>query len=293
MTPSGRVRAPGLALLIGSALAFSSAGYFTRLVSLDAWTLLFWRGAFSGLFLLAVLVALHGSASVDKLRALGGAGLAVVATISISMMLYLHALRLTTVADVAVIYAATPVVTALLLWLRFGTRQTRVTLAASLMAVAGVAVMLGGAVGPHRWLGDLLAIAMDICTAVVMILVHRHPDRSMLAAACLGSFLTALAAWPLATPGEASLGQIGEMALFGVTQLGLGLLTLTLGTRLVPATESALIGTLDTPLSPIWVWLAFGEVPSWRTVLGGAVVLAGVLGHILLGRRPGAPPREA
>jgi drug/metabolite transporter (DMT)-like permease len=30
---------------------------------------------------------------------------------------------------------------------------------------------------------------------------------------------------------------------------------------------------LEAVLAPLWVWLAFGENPGWRTLAGGAVVL--------------------
>jgi drug/metabolite transporter (DMT)-like permease len=76
--------------------------------------------------------------------------------------------------------------------------------------------------------------------------------------------------------------------LFGVTQMGLGFLLLTIGSRLIPATENALIGTLDTPLSPFWVWLTFGEVPTVAALVGGTIVLGAVVGHIAAENRRSA-----
>src|SRR5215469_4781004 len=46
----------GTILLTASAVAYSSAGFFTRLIPVDAWTLLFWRGLFAGSFLFAMVV---------------------------------------------------------------------------------------------------------------------------------------------------------------------------------------------------------------------------------------------
>ena len=40
--------AQGILLITLSTVAFSSAGLFTRLIHLDAWTMLFWRGLFAG-----------------------------------------------------------------------------------------------------------------------------------------------------------------------------------------------------------------------------------------------------
>ncbi len=90
---------------------------------------------------------------------------------------------------------------------------------------------------------------------------------------------------PFAQPLSVSGTNLGMLAVFGTSQFGLGLLLLALGTPLVSATRGALIGTLQTPLAPFLVWLAFGETPSLATLAGGAIVMAAVLADVLLPRR--------
>jgi drug/metabolite transporter (DMT)-like permease len=75
--------------------------------------------------------------------------------------------------------------------------------------------------------------------------------------------------------------------LFGVSQTGLAFFLVTVGSRLIPATDSALISTLETPLAPVWVWLAFGEVPTGAAIIGGILVLGAVVGHIVAEDRGG------
>jgi len=65
--------------------------------------------------------------------------------------------------------------------------------------------------------------------------------------------------------------------LLGVTQIGLGLVFLTIGARLIPAAEVALLTLLEIVLGPLWVWLALGERPSAATLAGGAIVLGAVI----------------
>jgi drug/metabolite transporter (DMT)-like permease len=50
----------------------------------------------------------------------------------------------------------------------------------------------------------------------------------------------------------------------------------------MPAALAALIGTLEPVLGPIWVWLVHHEVPSERTLAGGAVVFLALLTHLYL-----------
>jgi drug/metabolite transporter (DMT)-like permease len=67
------------------------------------------------------------------------------------------------------------------------------------------------------------------------------------------------------------------LAGLGLTQIGLGLIFLSIGARLIPAAEVALITLLEIVLGPLWVWLALGERPSATTLVGGAIVLAAVV----------------
>ncbi|QEX22181.1 hypothetical protein FRZ61_21110 [Hypericibacter adhaerens] len=278
-------RGSGVLLLLGAAVAFSTAGYFTRLIPLDVWTILFWRGVFTGLFVLALLLWQHGAAAWRSIPAMGWPGLAVVALSSSGMIFFIHAFRHTSVADVAIIYAAAPFVTAGIAWSWLKERPGRGTLVAAAIAFVGVVVMVGGALSLGSWLGDLFALAMTLSLSLMMVVIRRHKDRPMTAVAGLSPLLTALLVWPLATPGSAGSADLLHLALFGILQNGLGLLLLTWGTRLLPAAEGALIGALDAPLAPIWVWLAFSEIPPSTTLIGGAIVMAAVLGYLWGERR--------
>jgi drug/metabolite transporter (DMT)-like permease len=128
---------------------------------------------------------------------------------------------------------------------------------------------------------------MTVLISAMMVIIRQRRDTPMLPAAALSAFAVALVVAPVATP-RAGLGENWiYLVLFGTAQFGLGLLLLTLGTRLISATRSALIGSLETPLAPLWVWLAFGEVPSLMTCVGGAVVMAAVVADMLLTARNG------
>jgi drug/metabolite transporter (DMT)-like permease len=197
---------------------------------------------------------------------------------------FINALRETTVADVLVINATAPFMTAGLAWLWTGARERWTTLAASLVALLGVVVTVGTAIGSGRLFGNFLALLMTILISTMMVVIRQRRDVSMLPAAALSAFLCALVVWPLAEPTSATGWNFFYLALFGATQFGLGLLLLTIGTRLISATRSALVGALETPLAPALVWLAFGEVPPLATCLGGVVVLAAVVGDLLITR---------
>src|SRR5215831_583066 len=117
----------GAALVVLSAFAFSTAGYFTRLIDVDVWTMLFWRGLFGGLFIAGCVFLREGSGTLAAFRRIGRVGLLAAACSALATICFINALRQTTVADVLVINATAPFVTAGLAWAWTGVRERRST----------------------------------------------------------------------------------------------------------------------------------------------------------------------
>ena len=190
--------AAGVALIAGSAVAYSSAGFFTRLIDVDLWTLICWRGLFSTLFLLAISYALHRRGTITLFRSLDAAGWLAAGFSTAAMFCYLAALRHTTVADVAIIYGTAPFVTAGIALLILGERSTRVTLLCSVLALAGVISMFGGSHLPRNLVGDLLALGMTVFMASMIISIRRSRGAPSLPIAALSCWPAA--SWPHHSP---------------------------------------------------------------------------------------------
>lgn len=275
----------GLVLVTASAVAWSMAGFFTRLIPLDSFTMLAWRGVFGALGILVVMLALRRD-GWRSLARMGWPGWLFAIVSAVGMILFITSFRHTTVAHVAVIYATVPFVAAGLGWIVLRERPSGNAVLASLAALAGVAVMVGLSLDGSLF-GDLLAFGMTMALAAMMVIVRRYPSVPVMPAACLSALLSGLACWPLGTPLAVSGYELLLLALFGLVNSAVGLALFTLGARLLPPIETALIGALDAPLAPLWVWLAFGETPTSATLIGGGMVFAAVAAHIgVEARRP-------
>src|SRR5262249_32941439 len=88
----------GTLLLLASAVAYSTAGFFTRLIEVDAWTLLFWRGLFGGSFLAVVVAVQQRGHLWRSIRAMGWEGVVVAICSALATVCFLNAMRLTAVA---------------------------------------------------------------------------------------------------------------------------------------------------------------------------------------------------
>lgn len=270
-------RTAGSLIVAVSAVAFSTAGLFTRLITADVWTMLFWRGLFGGL-LIGVYIAWRERGEMrGAFAAIGWAGVLAATCSTVATICFIAALRATTVADVTIIYATAPFIAAVIAWAWTRDCPHRTTLAASGLALVGVVIMCGGSPSQGQVAGDLLALAMTVLMALMMVVIRKNRRVSMLPAACVSAFACAAAVLPLAHPTAVGGHDLALLALFGTTQFGTGLLLLTIGSRLISATQASLLANLELPFAPLWVWLAFDEVPSRLTLIGGGIVCAAVL----------------
>jgi drug/metabolite transporter (DMT)-like permease len=282
----------GLTLVSSAAAAWSLGGLLVRLIHTDTWTMIVWRGIFGAAGLCAVLVVLRKE-SMRSFLSLGWVGWIFVAQSAAGMMFYLSALRHTTVASVAVIYATAPFLAAALGWMVMREKPSASSLAASLAALAGVAVMVGfGSKG--GLVGDLYAIGMTLSMAVATVVARHSRTLPILLTACLSSLLSGLVCWPLRAPLAPGGHDLALLAAFGIVNFAVGVPLFIAGAKRLPAIETALIGSLEAPLAPLWVWLALGETPGASTLIGGTIVFAAVAIHLLVGeaRRP-LPPEAA
>jgi drug/metabolite transporter (DMT)-like permease len=198
------------------------------------------------------------------------------------MVCFIPSLQLTSVSNVAIIIATGPFVTAALAWIWLREVPRLRTTLASIVALCGIAIIVGGARLGSDFLGIALAVIMTIAIAAMTVIVRQHRNTSMVAAAALSNILGSVVSIPFAQ-GVAGVTahDLFIFAMFGFFQVALGLSLYMLGSRLLPSSQAALIATLETPLMPFWVWLAFQEAPSSRALIGGALVMGAVIADIV------------
>jgi drug/metabolite transporter (DMT)-like permease len=270
-----QVRRGRTAVLL-AAIAWSTAGLLQRELDVSTATQLAGRAGFAVLAILVYVAISERGAVVQAFLAIGRAGLAVAFLTAVASSFFIVALNHATVASVLFMQALAPIVAALLGTVLLGEPVGRRTWLAMAVALLGVGLMVGGPGRPGT-LGLGLSALMTLSFAGTLVIVRHRRDVSMAPATCLSQVLVLLVALPFADPGSVSGVDLGLLALLGVTQIGLGLVFLTIGARLIPAAEVALITLLEVVLGPLWVWLALSESPSAATLAGGAIVLGAVI----------------
>ncbi|MEM7545671.1 MAG: DMT family transporter [Pseudomonadota bacterium] len=278
-------RRDGLIFVLISALVFSSAGLFTKGVEAAAADVVFWRGLAAAAFTFSWL-ALTGKLTA-QIRALNGPAWLAATLMAAGTAAFIPALKLTSIAHVALIYAACPFIAAALAWLMMGERPSRVTMSASLAALAGVAIIMAGSderSGSGTSLqGDVLALVMTTMMAAALAVYRRWPATPAALPAGISSLILVPFAAALGNPADVAIAELPVLIAFGLV-FALASVTLSEGARRLPAAEVALISALETPIAPLLAWLFFASLPGPATWLGGAIIFAAVLWSQIAGR---------
>lgn len=278
----------GLMLASVSMLIISPDALLIRLIEADKWTFLFWRGLLPSIAMTAMLAARHGRRTPALFHAIGRPGLAIAFLFGISTILFISAILITSVANALVIISVQPLLSAIFSRWFLGEPIRPSTWVATVVVLAGVAIIFSGSLGGGNIWGDILAFLGSCCMAGQMVIIRHARAVNMVPAIILSGPLVALIALPLATPFAVNGNDVGVLLLLGLIILPIPFFLSALAPRYAPVAEISLISLLESVTGPFIVWLVIDEVPAVETLLGGAVILATLAVYFTISLRTGS-----
>jgi len=306
--PQGRMRRPtavgtrrraqfvslGFVLALLGPCCWSLGGFFVRSTDgIDGWQIIFYRSWVVLLLTGGAMAMRYGRDVVGIFRHAGfNAAIAGVA-LGLAGLTFIMAIFYTTVAQAIFMVGIAPFTAALLGWWVLGERVRGATWIAMVIALLGLGVMLWNSTGGGVT-GAVLALYSAFCFSIYSVLLRWGQHTDMTASIVWnGLFLILFAGVVLFVPNPLRDGISGIEALavgwwnflvivaMGVIQLSLGLVLFTRASKTVPAAELALLSLAEPMMSPLWVWLAYGEVPATSTLVGGGVILIALVYRIV------------
>lgn len=279
----------GVVLVLLAGLLWSTMGLVIRLIEAGTWQILFWRSLGLVPVLFLVIALRSRGAPFARVRAAGLTGLVGGVALVVAFAGAIYAIQATTVANAVFLFAASPLLTALLSRVVLGEAVRAATWAAIALAGVGMYLMVREGLALGAGLGNLAALLSAAGFAVFSLTLRHGRAGDMLPAVMIGGMLSILAAAavllatgePIAVPAR----DIGLSMAMGAVILGGGMAAYTTGSRAVPAAELTLLTMLEVLMAPVWVFLFLGETASAGTFLGGAVLLVAILVNAFPGSR--------
>lgn len=280
-----------LLLVLGAAILWSTGGLFIKATSLSAIELSFGRS------LLAVITV----AFVTRREGFGLNPISAVTAVLYAalLLLFVMATKLTTAANAIFLQYTAPVYVLLLEPLFYKEKFRSRDLVTVAVCVVGMSLFFVGKLRPQDVEGNLIALGSGVCFALYFLLLRHSKAREVNRASSViyGNLLVVLICAPAffgAARRGISASDIGSMAYLGIVQIGFAYLLFTLAmARGLRSLDASIVGYVEPVLNPVWVFLFIGEVPSGWAMVGGAIIVASVMSHMLVtakAKRKSVPP---
>jgi drug/metabolite transporter (DMT)-like permease len=280
-----RDRALALLALFAGAAAIASSPLFVKVSETGPVATAFWRVALALPFLWTWSLAAgrgggHTASFAAERRLIIAAGLFFAGDLAV----WHWSIILTSVANATLLANLAPIFVTLAVWFLLRKRPAAAFLAGLAIALAGVAMLIGGdfQLGAREIAGDALGVITAMFYAAYQLTVTRL--RASVSTASLmawSGLITAAALLPVALlSGETILP---ATATGWVKLFGLALIAQAAGQSLIayamahlPATVSS-VGLLAQPvLAALFAWALLGEALGWLQFAGGMAVLIGI-----------------
>ncbi len=207
--------------------------------------------------------------------------------------LYSVANKLTTAGNTIILQYTAPIWIVVLMFLLFGQKPDRTSLFSILIVLAGILFFFFEGLSTGKWLGDLCALFSGIFYAGVFML-NSFEKGDALSSVFFGQILCGVALSPLVVrETDFSLPVLAAVLVLGAVQVGLAYIFFTTGTKYTGPVTASIINAIEPILNPVLVAIFYGEMLGKYSLVGGAIVLAGILYYNLRSHIRSSPPEKA
>jgi drug/metabolite transporter (DMT)-like permease len=285
----------GALCIMAAGLSWSFTGIFLRLApDLDSWQFLLWRSLGVACAFALISRAEGAGPLVARFAVTGMTGVIVALAFSLASIAFIFAMKTTTVANALFLSSCAPLLAAMLGYIVLGERLNLRQVGSVALGLAGLAVIVGGALEAGSLAGNLAAVLTALGFAGASVAMRRRPGRDYspsvfaygLCACALSAGVCIASGVSLAPSASEALAAFGA----GFLVMGLGMMLFLRGAPGVPAAAQTVLAQTETIFGPVWVWLLFGETPAATTLAGGAVILAAVVSMAAASGSPATRP---
>ncbi|MBK6565198.1 MAG: DMT family transporter [Saprospiraceae bacterium] len=254
-------------LTVIAAILWSTGGLFVKLLTLDAFTILFYRSFYAAL--LFIVLFRKQLLVVNKLTFISALFYAPL------LICFVSATKLTTAANAIFLQYTAPAFILILEPFFVRTKLLKINVITVILTFLGMLLFFfDDFSGPDNMLGIILALAGGVVLTGLLISQKMNAPAYQPGAVFWGNILVCLITLPWAVQNPfPDVVQNSYLMILGFGQLGLGFALFVYGQKYLTAIESSLISMLEPVLNPVWVIIWYGEIPGYFALTGGAIIV--------------------
>ena len=271
MQLSDKQKGIGLALL--GVLFITPDSLLVRLISLDSWEVIFFRGFFPFIFLLILLLIYYQKKFFQVCLLIGFAVVINAILLLLGNITFIMSLENTNVANTLVIISLGPFISAILSSIFLKEHPNTRTWIVIILCFSFILFIFYDSFEGGRLFGDLMALATAFLVGASTVIIRYAKKVNFLPSLLLAKFSIAFVAYFFIQEITFIGFDLYFILLMSFFCVFLSFTLLTLAPRYIPAHEVQLFFILETILGPIWVWLVIKEEPTTNTIIGGVCII--------------------
>jgi drug/metabolite transporter (DMT)-like permease len=243
----------------------------------DIWQILFWRAFFFTITLIVFLYFTYRNKFISTIKKSGFPGLLGGITTSIGFIAYIISMTETTVANVLFIISTQTIWLAIFGYLFLKEKISLKTFFSIILAMTGIAVMIGGSLDTGSLFGNLVALFIPINFAFLILLIRKFSQLDLVPALFYGGIIIMIVAFFMSDTILVSKNNLIVGFLLGTFQHACGFICIVIGARSTPAAVVGLLMLFETLLGPLWVYIFLNEIPPVSVFIGGSIIVIAVI----------------
>jgi DME family drug/metabolite transporter len=270
------IRQRAIVYTIIAAVLWSSAGLFIKWITLDAYSILFYRSLFAALTFLVLFR--QEVFAVNKQMWIS------VCLYAPLLFSFVYSTKLTTAANAIFLQYTAPAIVLLLEPKLLGTKLTKLNIYTVIACMAGMVLFFVDQFStPKSWLGIGLAAFGGLLLAGLIISQKANEVSLQRSAIFWGNLAVCVLMLPFIHDNPLPVGSnLTFLLVLGIGQLAGGYYFFIKGQEHLSAFESSIISMLEPILNPLWVIIGFGEIPSQWAAIGGGVIVSSLIIRLLI-----------
>ena len=268
----------GTVLMILGVVVLSPDSGLLRLIDGDPYVVSFWRGIGICLVLWAAALARSPAEFVYQLTHHTAVSVGIVLSFGMSSMSFVFGVTLLGAPTMLVFVALTPLASAFASRILFGESTDLALWIAFVIGIIGASIS-GSAIPDGTPLAGYLAcLFVPGLTGLGISLTRHYPREHIWPLYGSANLMMACVIWFVIDTVSVPQESVWLLTINACIVCSLSFMLITIAPKYLPAPEVGLYLLLETLIGPVIVWILVGEVPRRNDFIGGAVLLAALIG---------------
>lgn len=257
----------GILAVVLAAILWSTGGIFIKLISLNAFQLSCLRSIFAALVFIILFK--------KKLLEVNGFTFINAGFYAGILILFVMATKMTSAANAIFLQYTAPIYVLFLEPLINKTKYQLINVVTITICFGGMVLFFVGELSPSHMEGNVIALLSGIAFATFLIGMRKNRPEFQFSSIFYGNVLIALIGLPsLFSVEHFTLPDFGMITFLGIFQIGIAYAVFSYGLKRVYAIEASLISMIEPVLNPVWVFIGYGEVPAFMSIVGGIIIVS-------------------